>query len=250
MSDAVNNQKTGSHAHEHRTSSSKVLRTFTYVLTPFLILIFLCSGAYLALYKPYYKYKPYLDMAFGSTPMEVRNLRTLNKYRDDDAPDQIKEIEVEVDGKIEKHTMVYPYYGDLYAILNCEDAGMTNIEVYSGTAEDVLEYGAGWYNGSVYIGRPGNVVIAGHNHTDFFYLDRCETGDIVTLETSYCKCTYIVNDRVVFHENDYTYVYPTDDDRLTLYTCWNNGKLGMSEYRLAIICKLQKIEWKEVKIEE
>ena len=52
--------------------------------------------------------------------------------------------------------------------------------MYSGTDLDVLEYGAGWYNGSVYIGRPGNVVIAGHNHTDFFNLPKCEKGDIVT----------------------------------------------------------------------
>lgn len=189
-------------------------------------------------------------MAFGGTPMEVRNLRTLNKYKDDDAPDQIREIEVEVNGEPETHTIVYPYYGDFYATLNCEAAGMKDIPVYSGQDPDVLQYGAGWYNGSVYIGKPGNVVIAGHNHTDFYNLPKCEIGDIVTLETVYCKCTYIISERVVFHEKDYTYVYPTDDDRLTMYTCWNNGRLGMSEYRLAFICKLQDIEWKEVNTEE
>ncbi|MBQ9542084.1 class D sortase [Ruminococcus sp.] len=250
MSNAVSSKEKGRHTHEHGTSSSKVLRTVTYVLTPFLVLIVLCCIAVLALFKPYKEYKPYLDVAFGATPMEVRNLRTLNKYKDDDAPDQIKEIEVEVNGKQETHTIVYPYYGDYYATINCEAADMKDIPVYSGTANDVLEHGAGWYNGSVYIGRPGNVVIAGHNHREFFNLPQCEVGDVVTVETVYCKCTYIVNDRVVFHEKDYTYVYPTDDDRLTMYTCWNNGKLGMSEYRLAIICKLEDIEWKEVKTKE
>jgi sortase A len=248
MSDAVKN--TEQHAHKHKTSSSRVLRTVTYVLTPFLILVLLCSAAVLALFKPYKEYKPYLDMAFGATPMEVRNLRTLNKYRDDDAPDQVKEIEVEVNGKQETHTIVYPYYGDYYADLTCEAAGLNKVPVYSGTEAYVLEKGAGWYNGSVYIGRPGNVVIAGHNHTYFYNLPKCEIGDVVTLETSYCKCTYIINERVVFKETDYTYVYPTEDDRLTMYTCWNDGKLGMSQYRLAFICKLEDIEWKEVETKE
>ena len=249
MSDSSSIRKSGSH-HKHKTSSSRVLRTFTYVLTPFLILLVLCSGTVLALYKPYREIEPKLNMAFGAPPAEVRNVRTLNKYKDDDAPDVVREIETSINGKTETHTMKFPYYGDWYAKLNCEAAGMKDIDVYSGTDLDVLEYGAGWYNGSVYIGRPGNVVIAGHNHTDFFNLPKCEKGDIVTLETDYCKCTYIVSDRVVFHEDDYTYVYPTDDDRLTMYTCWNNGKLGMSEYRLGIICKLQDIEWKEVKTDD
>ena len=248
MSDAV--KKTEQHAHQHKTSSSRVLRTVTYVLTPFLILVLLCSAAVLALFKPFKEFKPYLDTTFGATPMEVRNLRTINKYRDDNAPEQVNEIEVEVNGKQETHTMVYPYYGDYYAELNCEAAGMKKIPVYSGQDNYVLEKGAGWYNGSVFIGRPGNVVIAGHNHTFFLNLPKCEIGDVVTLETSYCKCTYIINERVVFHESDYTYVYPTDDDRLTMYTCWNNGKLGMSQYRLAFICKLQDIEWKEVETKE
>ncbi|MBO4867628.1 MAG: class D sortase [Ruminococcus sp.] len=248
MSDAV--KKTEQHAHKHKTSSSRVLRTVTYVLTPFLILVILCSTAVLALFKPFKDFKPYLDTTFGATPMEVRNLRTINKYRDDDAPDQVKEVEIEINGKQETHTMVYPYYGDYYAELNCEAAGMKNIPVYSGQDNYVLEKGAGWYNGSVFIGRPGNVVIAGHNHTFFYNLPKCEIGDVVTLETCYCKCTYIIDERVVFHESDYTYVYPTDDDRLTMYTCWNEGRLGMSQYRLAFICKLKDIEWKEVETKE
>ncbi|MBQ8107571.1 MAG: class D sortase [Ruminococcus sp.] len=243
-----------SRAHSSKKSSStRVLRAVTYVLTPFLMLSLLFGAAMLILSKPYNdNIKDYVDTAFGDVTPEVKSLRTLNRYRNDDAPVLAKEIEVpdEESGESKKATMIYPYYGDRYATLNCESAGMKDIPVYSGQADDILEWGAGWYNGSSYIGRPGNVVIAAHNHTYFYYLPNCQEGDIVTLETEYCKITYTVREKVVFHEKDYTYVFPTEDDRLTLYTCWNNGYLGMSEYRLAVICDPIKTEWKEVEIEE
>ncbi|MBP3272726.1 MAG: class D sortase [Ruminococcus sp.] len=231
--------------HEH-SSSNRVLRTFTFVLTPFLISVIICSILVIALAKPYGKIKPYFDMAFsagqGNTIEE--NVASLNKYKDDDAPLQIKDIEME-DGEV--HTMIYPYVGDLYAHINCKNAGMNDIPVYSGTLDDILARGAAWYNGSVYIGHVGNVVIAGHNHTDFYHLPQCEVGDEVTLETDYCKLTYIVREKVVFQDTDLTYVRPTEDDILTMYTCWNNGRLGMSDKRLAVICDCVSREWKEVK---
>lgn len=236
-------------AHRHKdTSSNRVLRTFTFVLTPFLMLMILCGASVLALAKPYAKVKPYANMVFNTQPADSENLRTLNKYRDDNAPVKKKDITDDETG--ETHTMIYPYYGDLYATLNCEAAGLNDVPVYSGTTDDVLALGAGWYNGSVYIGHVGNVVIAGHNHTFFYNLPNCKEGDIVTLETEYCKQTYVVTEREVFHEKDLTYIRPTEDDRLTMYTCWNNGRLGMSEYRLAIICELTDREWKTVKTDK
>lgn len=234
-------------AHKHKgSSSSGVLRTFTYVLTPFLILAILCSVSYLTLIEKYTENKNIISMVFGAETPEVKSLRTLNKYHDDDVPIQMQEIEVEVNGEEEQHTIIYPYYGDFYGYLTIENAGMINIPVYAGQADDILNWGAGWYSSSAYIGRPGNVVLAGHNHTYFYYLPRCKVGDTVVLETDFIKLTYEITERVVFHETDYTYVYPTGDDRLTLYTCWNNGRLGMSEWRLCYICKPVETEWKDV----
>lgn len=225
-------------------SSNRVLRTMTFVLTPFLMLTIVFCICFLALSRPYAEAKPYLNIIFDTDKKQTQNIRTLNKYRDDDAPDNIKSVEDDVTG--ETHTIIYPYYGDLYATLNCESAGLNDIPVYSGTTNDVLANGAGWFNGSVYIGNVGNVVIAAHNHTFFYYLPNCTEGDIVTLETKYCKLTYVVTEKVIFHDTDQTYVRPTEDDRLTMYTCWNNGRLGMSEYRLGVICELTEREWKEV----
>lgn len=231
--------------HHKHSSTNKVLRTFTFVLTPFLISVIVCSIIVILFAKPYVKVKPYLETVFN-TENVTQTARTINKYRDDDAPLQVKDIE---DDEGQTHTMIYPFYGDLYAHINCEAAGMNDIPVYSGDSDDVLAFGAGWFNGSVYIGHVGNVVIAGHNHKDFYHLPDCEVGDEVTLETDYCKLTYIVREKAVFHEDDLSYVRPSEEDILTMYTCWNNGKLGMSQYRLAVICDCVDREWKEVKQE-
>lgn len=225
------------------------MRTAIFVLTPFLIAALMCGVTGAAAYTSFRQYKSAVEFAFGGDSPEVKGLRTLNKYKDDDAPDQVGKVEVETSEGTQKKDIIYPYYGDYYASLTIKAADMNDIPVYSGQDPEILEKGPGWYNASSFIGRPGNVVISGHNHTDFKNLPDVEEGDEVILETSYVKITYVVDETVTFHEKDYTYVFPTDDDRLTLYTCWNNGKLGMSEYRLAKICKPVKTEWKDIETE-
>lgn len=247
MSKRRSGESSGHGAHHRHSSSNKVLRTITFVLTPFLVLMIVCGALTLILYKPFYRVKPMLDIVFDAKGADSDNLLELvdTDYSLEDRQKASREV-IDEDTQ-QQHTMVYPYYGDKYATLNCEAAGMNDIPVYCGTDKANLAKGAGWFNGSVYIGHKGNVVIAGHNHTFFFNLPKCNEGDIVTLETTYVKQTYIVKERQVFEETDLTYIRPTDDDRLTMYTCWNNGRLGMSHYRLAIICELTDREWKEVK---
>ena len=237
------------HQHKH-SSSNKVLRTVTFVLTPFLILAICVCIVIIVLTKPYNVAKPYMDVVFDPSHdvHDSDNVRTLNKYRDDDAPLQIKKYKDSETG--EEHAIIYPYYGDKYGTLNCKAAGMKDLPIYSGDSPDILTQGVGWFNGSVFIGHVGNVVLAAHNHTFFINLPNCKIGDEVVIETDYVKQTYIVTEKEVFHMTDYKYVRPTSDDRLTMYTCWNDGRLGMSEYRLAVVCKLTKREWKKVEVSE
>ena len=215
------------------TSSKRAMRTTLFVLTPLLMLLIILSAAVLLFLKPYNYFKPYANIVFRNTAPSS-SLRTLNSYRDDDAPDLSATITVDE----KQHDIVYPYYGDCYAALNCENAGLNDIPVFWGDSPDLLEKGAGQFNGSVYIGEKGNVVISGHNHTYFYNLKNCKTGDIITLETSYGVFTYKVSELVYFKDSDLTYIYPSEEDRLTLYTCWNNGMLGMSDTRLGVICEL------------
>ena len=243
------------HAHHRKHSSSnKVLRTVTFVLTPFLMLLFVSGLFLLVLLKPYNDAKPYLNLMFvGSGPSDISTSDDpqVNIYYPGDRELNIKEVEVEEDNVKETHTIVYPYYGDLYATLNIENAGMKDLPVYCGCADDLLEKGVGGFNGSNYIGKVGNVVLAAHNHTYFYLLPQVKEGDIVTLETSYVKMTYVVKERVIYHKDDYTYVLPMDGtERLTMFTCWNNGMLGMSDQRLGIICDVVSKEWKDVEVPE
>ena len=245
MSDKSAARTSSGSRHRKHSESNKVLRAVTYVLTPFLVFTVVCGIIILALYAPYSKLQPYLKIVFNSSNTRSQGDSQVSIYHPDDVPtvfEDIKDDETE-----ETHTSIYPYYGDYYGTFTCENAGMIDLPIYAGTAADVLKNGIGWYNGSVHIGKPGNVVLAGHNHTFFYNLPLCNIGDIVVIDTSFIKITYIIKDKVVFHQSDLQYVQQRDyGDRLTAYTCWNNGKLGMSEYRLAIICEPVETEWKEV----
>ena len=46
-----------------------------------------------------------------------------------------------------------------------------------------------------------------------------------------------MKESVIFKETDNSYISPTNDDRLTLYTCYGN-LLGPTEDRLGVICEL------------
>ena len=213
------------------------------------MLLFVLGVFLLVLLKPYNDAKPYLKLVFSSEAARTNGDSQVNLYHADDLELNVQEVEIQKDEVKEKHTFVNPYYGDLYATLNIENAGMKDIPVYCGCADDLLAKGVGWFYGSNFIGEVGNVVLAGHNHTYFYLLPQVKEGDIVTLETSYVKMTYIVKERVIYHKDDLTYVMPMDGtDRLTMFTCWNNGMLGMSDQRLGIICDLVSREWKDVEV--
>jgi len=95
------------------------------------------------------------------------------------------------------------------------------------------EFAAGWHAGSAPIGVPGNTVISGHHNafgSVFKDLVKLEIGDVVKLldeEGNVYK--YIISNKMIFPEKDQDlevrlengrWIQPTDDERLTLVTCW------------------------------
>ena len=251
-----NSAEAGRAHHRKHSSSNKVLRTITFVLTPFLTLIIVFGIFVLALFKPYSVIKPYLHFVFDPDSTATNGQSQVSLFGQVDETPKVLEADandtIYDDGNNddeELHKFIYADYGERFATINIPNAGMKDIPVVAGTTLEVLEYGAGWSYSSVYVGKKGNCVICGHNHTYFFQLPQVKKGDMVFLETDYCKLTYMVSDIVVFHEEDFTYTDPIPGvDRLTLFTCWNNGMLGMSKYRLGVICDIVEREWKDVEV--
>lgn len=247
MSDKTSARNEHKGSHRKHSESNKVLRTITFVLTPFLVFAVVCGIFVIGLYVPYNKAKPYLDVVFDPNTISNKTDNQVSIYHPDDVPVRIDEVEDSQTN--EKHKVIYPYYGDLYGTLTISSIGLQDTPIYCGTSDSLLAKGVGWSNSSVFIGRIGNVVIAGHNHTHFALLSQCKEGDIVIVDTDFCKLTYIVKETAIFHKSDLTYVRPTyGKDRLTLYTCWNNGMLGATDYRIAALCDLVSREWKDVDV--
>lgn len=144
-----------------------------------------------------------------------------------------REVEDELD---DGSKIVYPSFGAEYATLKIESIDL-EAPVIWGDTSDLLQNGVCQYTGSAFIGMTGNVVLAAHCNTFFYHLGEMQPGDTAVLTTSYGEFTYRMTEQVFFKDTNNEYLYPTDEDRLTMYTCYGN-LLGPTEDRLAVICEL------------
>lgn len=144
-----------------------------------------------------------------------------------------KEVEAELD---DGNKIIYPSFGAEYATLKIDSINL-EVPVIWGDTSDLLQKGACQYTGSVFIGMQGNVVLAAHCNTFFYYLGDMKPGDTAVLTTSYGEFTYKMTEQIMFKDTDNSYLYPTEDDRLTMYTCYGN-LLGPTEDRIGVICEL------------
>jgi len=106
----------------------------------------------------------------------------------------------------------------------------------SGSAEigqwEVPDAAAGFHQGSAFPGHAGNTVISGHNNLGsevFRYLVDLKIGDEVTLYVGDTPYRYRVTEKELLREagesdevrrENARWIAPTDDERLTLVTCW------------------------------
>ncbi len=93
-------------------------------------------------------------------------------------------------------------------------------------------FAAGWLKSSAPWGMPGNTVLDGHNNIEgkvFRYLIKLKVGDIIKLYGADKERIYRVDQILILKEAGQPlevrqaiaqYIYPTEDERLTLVTCW------------------------------
>jgi len=97
---------------------------------------------------------------------------------------------------------------------------------------DVPDNAAGWHKTSAYPGNPGNVVLNGHHNIRgevFRYLIDLEPGARILLYVGDTVYRYSVSEKHILKERgepatvryqNAQWIAPTEDERLTLVTCW------------------------------
>lgn len=110
----------------------------------------------------------------------------------------------------------------------------------------MADYAAGWHQTSAYPGRVGNVVLSGHHNIKgqvFRYLIDLEPDDEVFLYVEETAYHYVVTEKHLLEEKgmpeevrrrNAQWIAPTDDERLTLVTCW---PYTSNTHRLIIVAK-------------
>ncbi len=157
---------------------------------------------------------------------------------------EIKYVEKEVESKLDDGSkIVYPSFGMQYATLKIKSIDL-EAPVIFGSTPDLLHEGVCQYVGSVIIGEKGNVVLDAHCNTFFLDLDKVKEGDEIVLTTSYGEFKYKAKEITYFKDSDNSYIVPSAEDKLTLYTCYGN-LLGPTEDRLAVICEPTEKKFKE-----
>ena len=94
------------------------------------------------------------------------------------------------------------------------------------------KFAAGWYDASAVLGEPGNTVISGHHNAFgkvFEHLIDLKEGEPFILKSGGKEFSYTIVKRLVVKEKNEPlrvrlenarWMMPTDDERVTLITCW------------------------------
>lgn len=120
------------------------------------------------------------------------------------------------------------------------------------------KFAAGYHENSAPLGEIGNTVISGHHNAYgevFGNLYQLEEGDIIDLYSNDKLFQYMVTNVMILEEKDQSlevrlenarWILPSDDERLTLVTCWPNDS---NTHRLIVVAvPLSRIQTAEEEI--
>ena len=210
---------------------NKKKQKLIHIVTPFIVILFCSAIVAVGLIKPYDKLKMYMNLAF------MDDLKTTPENKSSGLVIKNNDIDENYNGTTTAEGEIKrPEFGELYAMLNCNAFG-TSVPVYWGTNTELLDIGACQATGSVVVGDKGNTVISAHVDTFFADMEKLAVGDKISLVTVYGEFAYTVKEKILFASSDGRYVSPTEDDRLTLYTC-KRDILGNTDQRTGVICEL------------
>ncbi|MDN4524880.1 class D sortase [Fictibacillus fluitans] len=112
--------------------------------------------------------------------------------------------------------------------------------VYWGTDEKALKKGVGMYSNRKYTvtpGEKGHVVLSGHRDTVFVGLDSIQPGDKLAVKMKNKVYWYVVEKHWITDKGDRSVIVPTENERLTLTTCYPFDYFGRAPERYIIQAK-------------
>lgn len=125
------------------------------------------------------------------------------------------------------------------AILRIDELAL-EVPVYGSTDEWNLNRGAGWIEGTSRIGQSGNVGVAAHRDGYFRALKDVELGQKLMLETMSGTVGYRISSVQVVAPDAIEVLAPTEQDSITLVTCYPFYYVGPAPQRLIVTA--QRIE--------
>lgn len=106
-------------------------------------------------------------------------------------------------------------------------------EIKEGTEKEIIDSYVGHFSETSL--NVGNIGLAAHNRGEnikayFSGLKNLQENDIVIYQTNEVTRTYLVKTITIIEETDFSYLEPTEDNRITLITCVQNAP----NYRLCV----------------
>lgn len=123
------------------------------------------------------------------------------------------------------------------ALLEMPDVGL-KVPVYEGVSDVNMDRGAGHIKGTARPGGGGNVGIAGHRDGYFRVLKDAEIGDSLTLQTATGQRRYTVNEILIVDPLDIEVLDSSEDQRITLVTCYPFYFVGDAPQRYIVKAQL------------
>jgi sortase A len=108
------------------------------------------------------------------------------------------------------------------------------VPVYNGSDDFNLNRGVGRILGTAAIDTNGNLGIAGHRDGFFRGLKDVEVGDRIDLQTANGEVAYLVSSIQIVDPNDVSVLDPTDEQTITLVTCYPFYYVGHAPKRFIV----------------
>ncbi len=143
------------------------------------------------------------------------------------APGRIKDYEVSL-------TQQLP---DVLGVLEVPSVGL-KVPVYSTNTELVMDRGAGIIDGMAYPHEPGNIGISGHRDGYFRVLKDIKVGDPIILQTLEGPKTFRIDATHIVEIKDTRLLRDTDDQTVTLVTCYPFYFVGHAPKRFIVTASL------------